>query len=124
MMNIKWRNIRLIFTRELRDQLRDRRTLFMILILPMLLYPVLGIGMVQLTLLFSEQPRTVVILGAEDLPAPALIEQGRFVASWFRIPDNADKLKVISDSDVKNEANPGLSRPHHHDIIPLSRTGR
>jgi len=106
MMNIKWRNIRLIFARELRDQLRDRRTLFMILILPMLLYPVLGIGMVQLTLLFSEQPRTVVILGAEDLPAPALIEQGRFVASWFRIPDNADKLKVISDSDVKNAANP------------------
>ncbi|MCA9092095.1 MAG: CPBP family intramembrane metalloprotease [Planctomycetaceae bacterium] len=103
---MKWRNIRLIFTRELRDQLRDRRTLFMILILPMLLYPVLGIGMVQLTLLFSEQPRTVVILGAEDLPAPALIDQGRFVASWFRIPDNADKLKVISDSDVKNEANP------------------
>lgn len=106
MMNIKWRNVRLIFTRELRDQLRDRRTLFMILILPMLLYPVMGIGMVQLTLLFSEQPRTVVILGAEDLPAPPLIDQGRFVASWFRIPENADKLKVISDLDVKTQEKP------------------
>lgn len=106
MMNIKWRNVRLIFARELRDQLRDRRTLFMILILPMLLYPVMGIGMVQLTLLFSEQPRTVVILGAGDLPSPSLIEQGRFVSSWFRIPENADKLKVISDLTIHEEENP------------------
>ena len=31
---MRWRIIRLIFRRELRDQLRDRRTLFMIVVLP------------------------------------------------------------------------------------------
>ncbi|MDZ4686088.1 MAG: hypothetical protein SH850_13555, partial [Planctomycetaceae bacterium] len=62
---MNWRNVGLIFRREVIDQLRDRRTLFMIAVLPLLLYPALGVGMVQLTVLFSEQPRTVVILGAK-----------------------------------------------------------
>ena len=47
------RNIGLIFRREVADQFRDRRTLFMIAVLPVLLYPALGIGMMQMTVLFS-----------------------------------------------------------------------
>ena len=35
-------NVKLIYVREMRDQLRDRRTLFMIAVLPLLLYPLLG----------------------------------------------------------------------------------
>ena len=35
-------NVRLILGREIQDQLRDRRTLFMIFVLPVLLYPLLG----------------------------------------------------------------------------------
>ena len=34
---LNWRNVSLIFHREVRDQLRDRRTLFMIAVLPLLL---------------------------------------------------------------------------------------
>ena len=34
---MSWKNIKLIFMREVRDQLRDRRTLFMITILPLFL---------------------------------------------------------------------------------------
>ncbi|MFO1020933.1 MAG: ABC transporter permease subunit/CPBP intramembrane protease [Planctomycetales bacterium] len=98
-MNLKWRNVGLIFHREVRDQLRDRRTLFMILILPLLLYPALGVGMVQLTLLFTEQTRTVVILGDQSLPPPPLVEGNRFVSSWFRNPENASKLEVITESE-------------------------
>ena len=67
---MNWQNVKLIFLREVRDQLRDRRTLFMIAVLPLLLYPALGIGMLQMTLLFTEQPRTVVILGEKHLPMP------------------------------------------------------
>lgn len=107
MKHLNWRNVRLIFAREIRDQLRDRRTLFMILILPMLLYPIMGIGMVQLTLLFSEQPRTVVLLGASDLPGPPLVESGRFLSNWFLLPQNADKLRVITDADPTPEGEAG-----------------
>ncbi|MBS0266943.1 MAG: ABC transporter permease, partial [Planctomycetes bacterium] len=104
---MSWRNVRLIFLREVRDQLRDRRTLFMIAVLPLLLYPALGLGMMQLTLLFREQPRTVVILGAENLPdEPALLTTDRFAERWFRRasePESdfskaaAKKIEVISD---------------------------
>ena len=45
-----WTNIKLILMREVRDQLRDRRMLFMVLVLPVLLYPGLGIGMFQMSL--------------------------------------------------------------------------
>lgn len=94
---MNWRNVGLIFRREVIDQLRDRRTLFMIAVLPLLLYPALGVGMVQLTVLFSEQPRTVVIVGAKDLPPPPLVNGDQFRPEWFRNPVDADKLRVITD---------------------------
>lgn len=79
-----WRNIRLVFLREVRDQLRDRRTLFMITVLPVLLYPMLGLGIVQMMLLFSEQQRVVVILNADELPTePALLDENGFLRQWF-----------------------------------------
>ena len=45
---MRWSMIRLIWFRELRDQLRDRRTVFMIAVLPLILYPVLGAAVLQL----------------------------------------------------------------------------
>lgn len=96
-MDMTWKNIRLIMLREVRDQLRDRRTLFMVLVLPVLLYPGLGIGMLEMTMLFKEQPRQVVILGADQLPEPTLVEDGRFPDRWFRDAENAKKLNVLTD---------------------------
>ena len=98
---MNWHNVKLIFLREVRDQLRDRRTLFMIAVLPLLLYPAMGIGMLQMTLLFTEQPRTVVILGEKHLPPPQLLDGDKFVSNWFTDPTNADKLKVITDTSVE-----------------------
>lgn len=95
---MNWKNVKLVFLREVRDQLRDRRTLFMIAVLPLLLYPAMGIGMVQLTLLFAEQPRTVVLLGEQYLPPPELLDGDRFVSNWFPFgEEDARKLEVITD---------------------------
>jgi hypothetical protein len=78
------RNVKLVFLREVRDQLRDRRTLFMIVVLPLLLYPSLGIGMFQMMTTFREQPREVVILGASNLPdAPGLLDDEGIRTKWF-----------------------------------------
>jgi sodium transport system permease protein len=67
-----------IFRREVRDQVRDRRTLFMVFALPILLYPVLGIGVVQFTMAFQDKPREVVVVGAEYLPpSPPLLSERR-----------------------------------------------
>ncbi len=111
---IRWRNISLIVHREVRDQLRDRRTLFMIAVLPLLLYPALGIGMMQLTVLFREQPRTVVVLGAEHLPPEIpLIEGNRFAERWFSKKGSASRLVVITDQpgSAENAAKDDHSLP-------------
>src|SRR4029079_10646669 len=100
-MWIQWRNVRLVFLRELRDRLRDRRTLFMVFILPLLLYPTLGIGMLQLTLVFTEKQRTVVLLGEENLPPPPLLEGNHFVGSLFKNPQRSSKLRVVTETELK-----------------------
>ena len=55
---MKWRNVKLIFHRELRDQLRDRRTLFTIAVLPLLMYPLLGMAFLQMANYTPQAPRT------------------------------------------------------------------
>src|SRR2546422_3094662 len=104
---MSWSNVKLIFLRELRDQLRDRRTLFMIVILPVLLYPSIGIGLVQFTVLFTEQPRQVAVLGSEYLPAyPPLIARvagptpssptpSSFAPQLFDVEDEAAQLEIV-----------------------------
>ena len=94
---MNWRNINLIFQREVLDQLRDRRTLFMVAVLPVLLYPLLGIGTAQMTALFTEQPRVVVVLGADHLPPESLITGDRFSSQWFTKSADQEKLHVVSD---------------------------
>lgn len=63
-----------IYGREMRDQLRDRRTLFTIMILPLLLYPLIGSVLMQVAQL-SNQPRLkIALVGAERLESlPALV---------------------------------------------------
>lgn len=73
---MSWNNIRLIYLRELRDQLRDRRTLFTIVVLPLLMYPLLAMVWCQMQQFLKERPSKVLILGAESLPDnPLLIEK-------------------------------------------------
>ena len=53
---MRWSIIRLIWLRELRDQLRDRRTLFMVAVVPLLLYPILGFAVLQFALGMADRP--------------------------------------------------------------------
>src|SRR5688572_29300495 len=76
---MSWTNVKLIFLRELRDQLRDRRTLFTIFILPLMLYPLLGMSVFQVQQFLKEHASKVRIVGTAALPEqPTLIEEGRF----------------------------------------------
>src|SRR5438876_4307030 len=56
---MRWTIVRLIWFRDMRDQLRDRRTLFMIAVLPLLLYPILGYAVLQFAFGFAERPATI-----------------------------------------------------------------
>jgi len=69
----------------------------MVAVLPLLLYPVLGIAMVNMIVTLSEETRNVVMLGADELPSPQLLDGDRFVADYFDNPEDAAKLRVITD---------------------------
>ncbi len=81
---MNWSNVKLIFLREARDQLRDRRTLFMIAVLPLLLYPLLGMSFFQVAQFLREQATNVLVVGLPELPGlPHLVEDGQFVPQRF-----------------------------------------
>lgn len=65
---MRWPVVRLIAAREIRDQFRDRRTLFLILGLPVLMYPLfVGVGLLFYVAI-KEKKLVVGVVGAEYLP--------------------------------------------------------
>src|SRR5262249_32424513 len=66
---MRWHIVRVIWFRELHDQLRDRRTILMIVVLPLVLYPLLGAGLAQLAGAYLLKPKVMGIIGSDNLPA-------------------------------------------------------
>jgi sodium transport system permease protein len=96
---MNWRNVKLILTREVRDQLRDRRTLFMIAVLPMVLYPLLGMSFFQVTQFLREHPVRVLVVNpppASELPP--LVTGDQFAKRLFMPGDDRspDLLRVTT----------------------------
>ncbi|MEX2091353.1 MAG: ABC transporter permease subunit/CPBP intramembrane protease [Pirellulales bacterium] len=100
---MSWRNVKLIYAREIRDQLRDRRTLFMIAVLPLLLYPLLGMSVFQLSQFLRKNEARVLLVGTEQVTAdkhlPPLVEDGQFVEDLFDDPTEAQRLVLEIDKD-------------------------
>ncbi len=130
---MSWKNVKLIFMREVRDQLRDRRTLFMITILPLFLYPMLGLGVVQMMLTFSEQQRVVVVLNADDLPeSPVLLDEDRIHSDWYEHGSNeTSRLRILAerksqeaaDNDTESQSDPAtINSPETRRLRPGEKT--
>ena len=66
--------VKLVWLRELRDQMRDRRTLFTVAVLPILLYPLMGMVVLQVLHFRTEQTTRILVIGEDELPpSPPLI---------------------------------------------------
>ena len=97
---MKWSNIWLIFRRELRDQLRDRRTIFTMAVLPILLYPLLGISFFQITQFQNEHVSRIWLIGADELSdAPVLVQNDHF-ASDVVSESTQDLMQVVADNEL------------------------
>ena len=109
---MNWSNVRLILSREIRDQFRDRRTLFMIVVLPLLLYPLLGMSFFQISQFIEEHPSKVLVIGAKDLiDLPPLVENRQFAQSLFGDPKRDRLLDLYFAPDEPRENNEGLPDP-------------
>ncbi|GIX00391.1 MAG: sodium extrusion protein NatB [Pirellulaceae bacterium] len=83
---MNWRHVQLIFQREMLDQLRDRRTLFTIAVLPLLLYPLMGMLMMQMAQFKRDYPVRVEIIGIDNWPSdvPLVDADGKLVPELER----------------------------------------
>ncbi|MSR55229.1 MAG: ABC transporter permease [Gemmataceae bacterium] len=117
--------VRLIAAREIRDLLRDRRTLLIILVLPALLYPAFVLVGLAFAVSMLEQKTVIGIVGAENLPPvkphpeallaggtlaveaerrwdnPPLIEGGKFLTRFHRTEalSGQMELRVLASDD-------------------------
>lgn len=87
-----------IVRRELLDVLRDRRTIFMMIVFPVMLYPLIGYVLSNLAMTIQEKKRVVVLINTEALPdEPALLskDKSRFAPELFQTnPQDARLLEV------------------------------
>lgn len=94
---MNWRHIHLIYLREMRDQLRDRRTLFTITILPLLLYPLLGMLMMQVAQFKRDQNVRVKVVGINHWPTDAaLLDDTQSLSEQTKLAEY-----LLTDSESK-----------------------
>jgi sodium transport system permease protein len=104
---MNWRSVWLIVQREVKDQLRDRRTLFMVFVLPLLLYPLLGTSSLQLLQFNREHPTSVLVVGHEQLAGlPPLIEGDRFAAEIYA-GTNWGQQRELTELILRPQRGPG-----------------
>jgi sodium transport system permease protein len=107
-------NVKLIVSREIRDQLRDRRTLFVIIVLPILLYPLLGMSLFQVSQFMTAKPVKILVVGSEYIgELPPLFDPNRmeFSGELFADPANARLLDVDTFSEEPRPDQPKVSDP-------------
>jgi len=111
---MNWNNVKLIFTREMRDQLRDRRTLILIAVVPVLLYPLMGMTIFQLSQFLRHEAAKVLVVGAQELAdhdwLPPLLDQEQFEPTLFEDPVERKNLQLVySEESPLDTARQALS---------------
>lgn len=95
-MNIA--TVKTVFLKELRDLYRDRRTLMVTVVLPLLMYPIIFIGIMQVTLLqagkMQKQTGVVAVLTPKELPGNLVRQDTTTLLSFVDSTGWQEKLKV------------------------------
>jgi sodium transport system permease protein len=94
------RVVRLIFGRELTDLLRDRRSVVLLFLLPVLLYPGFGLIGFYFALTQLEQTSVIAVIGMDHLPAaggpePALLVDGVMDRRFGELANDAGLMRFV-----------------------------
>ena len=103
---MSWRTIGTVYAKELRDTLRDRRTLISMIVVPTLFMPALILGMGKVASVVvakakEEVPRIMVIGGADS---PGVLRELRDSGKFRVETASADWKALISDKKVRAAA--------------------
>src|ERR1700759_3265905 len=106
------RDIGNVYRKELREALRDRRTLISTIVVPILLFPLLTVGMgyaaVSLIGEAGRQTGKIMIMGGQD--SPAIVEGLKHAKNLIVVPESPDYVDLISAKKIRApvEIPPGL----------------
>jgi sodium transport system permease protein len=97
------RNIGIVYRKELIDSLRDRRTVVSMIVVPLLVMPLItiGMGVLSLTLVglaMREAPK-VMILGGQD--SPHVLEELNQLKDIHIVPTNPDYAEEITEKQIR-----------------------
>lgn len=132
MNRINLTNIRLVYCRELCDQWRDRRTLFTIVVIPLILYPLMGMALLQTAQFMQPEPARILWLDQAELPAePPLLVDGALAPGLLPeksgphplicIPADQDRRLRELLKDMPAQGSPG--QPNRIDIQRAMQAG-
>lgn len=108
---MSWQNIKLVFFREMRDQLRDRRTLFMIAVLPILFYPLLGVSFLQIAQFLKKHESRILIVGEPSVrEIPGLLDGDTFAAGLID-EDLKGHFLSLEEIDFYNKHKEAFTQP-------------
>jgi sodium transport system permease protein len=97
--------VRTVFRKELREMLRDRRSLAVMFGIPLLLYPLVAIGMATLGSQkkqeYTAQTAKVVVLNAESVPYLIHLMNGQYTGlTAVKLNDGLDPDQALRQGDV------------------------
>ncbi len=105
---MNWNHVLTVYRKELRDQLRDRRTLMSMILIPALVMPVfmLGTGLVMKNIMQkarSEAPSVMIVGGADSPAVVAALKAEKTTAGEprFRFVPSGDYRALISDKKLR-----------------------
>ncbi|HRJ46097.1 MAG TPA: ABC transporter permease [Opitutaceae bacterium] len=100
---MNWTSIVTVFLKELKDSLRDRRTVISMIVVPTLVMPVIMFGMIFVMTKIVKQARSeavsIIVLGGEDSPGvvKAIKDDQRFRI----VTPGGDFKQLVSDKKVR-----------------------
>jgi len=117
------RNIGIVYRKELLEALRDRRTLISTILVPILLFPILtvGVGYAVASLIekAEREPAKIMILGGSD--SPAIVSSLIKSKNLIMVREPANYVDLISNKKIRAavEIPPGLQSGAGTDYSPV-----
>lgn len=100
---MNWHSILTVYFKELRDSLRDRRTLMSMIVIPTLLMPVIMFGfgavMTKVVKKARAEATSLVIIGGSD--SPGVVEALKQDKRFRVLPGGEDFKQLVSDKKVR-----------------------
>ena len=110
---MNFRNVAVVYRKELTEWLRDRRTLISTVLVPLLAFPILMVGMTSLMTVMigkaEKETAKVMIIGGED--SPQVVEKLRQVKDVEIVPYEEDWKKRISEKEIRAAVDIPCSSP-------------